>query len=48
MRGCDDMMTVIRTYVLENHDAFQAGREEREDRWWEVANHPNKEHRELC
>ncbi len=42
------MMTVIRTYVPENHESFQARGEEHEDRWWKVANDPNKEHRELC
>ena len=41
-------MTAIRTYVPENHDSFQARGEEHEDRWREVANDPNKEHRELC
>jgi hypothetical protein len=41
-------MTVIRAYLSENHDSFQGRGEEHEDRWWKVANHPNKEHRELC
>ena len=40
-------MTIIRTYGPENHDSFQARVEEHEDRWWKVANEPNKEHREL-
>ena len=42
-----NVMTVIRTYVLENDDSLQARGEEREDRWWEVANDPNKENRVL-
>ena len=41
-------MTVIRTYGLENDDTLQARGEEHKDRWWEVANDPNKDHRELC
>jgi hypothetical protein len=40
----DSVMVVIRTYVPENNDPFQAGGEEHEDGWWKVANHPNKEH----
>jgi hypothetical protein len=44
---CDSVTTVIRTYGLENHDSLQARGEEHEDRWWKVANDPNKEHREL-
>ena len=39
---------VILTYSPENHESFQTGGEEHEDRWWKVADHPNKEHRELC
>jgi hypothetical protein len=41
-------MTVIRTYGPENYESFQARGEEHENRWWKVANHPNKEHRKLC
>ena len=48
MLQCDGVMIVIRTYGPKNDDSFQARGEEREDRWWKVANHPNKEHRELC
>ena len=45
---CDSVVTVIRTYGLENHDSLQARGEEYDDRWWKVANKPNNEHRELC
>lgn len=39
---------VIQTYPPENHESFQTRSEEHEDRWWKVADHPNKEHRKLC
>jgi hypothetical protein len=39
---------VIQTYSPENHESFQTRGEEHEDRRWKVADHPNKEHRELC
>ena len=42
------MMTVVQTYSPENHETFHAWGEDHEDRWWKVANKPNKDCRELC
>ena len=40
-------MTVIQTYVLENHKSLQARDDGNEDRRWEVVYEPNEDWREL-
>jgi len=41
------VMTVIQTYVLENHKSLQAWGDGNEDRRWEVVYEPNEDWREL-